>query len=281
MPVELDDNLRRELVDLLADVPALRERSGRDAWLKRNLPQSVQDQIGHREDNARRDLTFIISAVQKLQLQDGRWVILILLDDLLKELEDITLGNDIKEVRKKIAETLESPRREPRLSPELLQPELPPPGDPRRQEWLRKLGFKRDPFLYTDGGTDPFLQEYFYFGMRHFYHIQGDVSRPGTVFVFGPPGSGKSSLRNVIAQLCRKDGILPVVYHNFGPLVSRCEKGEGVQVADHVAQMLKTAIRTLAEELEKESTPLQKTEPATIVRNQLWLVTIQPGVGIY
>mgnify|MGYP000744379132 CR=1 FL=1 len=154
-----------------------------------------------------------------------------------------------------------------------------PSGPPKkltpRDKWMAELGFKRDPFLYTDGGADPFLQEYFYFGMKHFYHIQGDVSRPGTVFVFGPPGSGKSSLRNVIAQLCRKDGILPVVCQNFGPLVSKCEKGESVQVADHVAQMLKTAIRTLAEELEKESTPLQKTEPATIVRNQLWLYVSQ------
>jgi energy-coupling factor transporter ATP-binding protein EcfA2 len=157
-----------------------------------------------------------------------------------------------------------------------------PLGPPKklglREKWIARLGFKRDPFLYTDGEKDPYLQEYFYFGMRHFYHIRGDISRPGTIFVFGPPGSGKSSLRNVIAQLCRKEGILPVVYWDFGSLVRKCEKGESVQAEDYVSRILKTAIRTLAGDLEtesaeegKEATSLQEIEQAKIARNQLWL----------
>jgi len=86
----------------------LRGRAGRDAWLARNLPQNVQDQI-RRDDNCRNDLTFIIAAIQNLQLGDGRWVILILLDDLLSDLQGTKLGDDIERVREEIARSLEPP----------------------------------------------------------------------------------------------------------------------------------------------------------------------------
>jgi energy-coupling factor transporter ATP-binding protein EcfA2 len=141
-----------------------------------------------------------------------------------------------------------------------------------RAEWLQRLGFKRDPFLYTDGGTDPFLQEYFYFGMRHFYNVF-DVSKLGTIFVFGPPGSGKSSLRNVISQLGRKENIFPVVYQDFGPLVRKHQRGEGVQVEDHVTQISKTALRTLVKLADEEAISLLTgtDDRSRIIRNQLWL----------
>lgn len=143
----------------------------------------------------------------------------------------------------------------------------------RRQQWINRLGFKRDPFRFKNGGTDPYLQEYFYSDMKHFYDILGDVSRPGTIFVFGPPGSGKSSLRNVITQLCRKERIFPVVYQDFGQLVCKHQE-ERVQAEDHVTQILKTALRTLvdlAEESDKEDVSSPETEENKIIRNQLWL----------
>ncbi len=124
---------------------------------------------------------------------------------------------------------------------------VPPKRLGPREKWIAQLGFKRDPFRYIDGGTDQFLQEYFYFRMRHFYDVF-DVSRPGTVFVFGPRGSGKSSMRNVISQLCQKEEIFPVVYRDFSLLVHKCQQGEGegIQIEDHVTQILKTALRALA-----------------------------------
>jgi energy-coupling factor transporter ATP-binding protein EcfA2 len=142
----------------------------------------------------------------------------------------------------------------------------------RRAEWLQQLGFKRDPFLYTDGGTDPFLQEYFYFGMRYFYDVF-DASKLGTIFVFGPSGSGKSSMRNVIAQLCRNEDILPVVYQDFGPLVRKHQRGERVQIEDHVMQILKIALRTLAALVYQEAVSLlsETDDRNRIIRNQLWL----------
>lgn len=143
-----------------------------------------------------------------------------------------------------------------------------------REKWIKRLGFKRDPFLYRDGGIDPFLQEYFYFGMKHFHDIRGDVFRLETVFVFGPPGSGKSSMRNVISQWCQKEGILPIVYNDFGPLARKHQSKEGVRVEDHVTQILKTALEDLAD-LAKESVaedmPLLEAEEGKIIRNQLWL----------
>lgn len=150
----------------------------------------------------------------------------------------------------------------------------PPPKLTPREKWVARLGFKRDPFLYTDGGNDPYLQEYFY-RMKYFYDILGDVSRPGTVFVFGPPGSGKSSLRNVIKQTCPPDNILPVVYQDFGSLVRKYQEEKAVQTEDHVAQILRVALRTLAglEKLTETSSP--ETEKTRIIRNQLWLYVSQ------
>jgi len=110
MSVELDNNLRRNLVDLLADVPALRERAGRDAWLARNLPRNVQDQI-RRDDNCRNDLTFIVDAVQNLQLKDGRWLTLNLIDDVLDKMRGTIIAQELSRLRREIQRSLEPPTR--------------------------------------------------------------------------------------------------------------------------------------------------------------------------
>ncbi|MBN1891052.1 MAG: putative DNA binding domain-containing protein [Thermoflexales bacterium] len=271
---ELKDILGK-LTDLLVKVPRLGDRKGRDAWLSKNLERNMYDQI-HRDDNCRNDLSFIISDTQNLYLQDGRWAVDILLDDLVNELRGIKLADDIKEVREEIARILErapvgpKPLPKPKTPGPKSEPILP--GDPKRQEWLKRLGFRRDPFFYTDGGSDPYLQEYFYFDMRHFADIRADISKPGTVFVFGPSGSGKSSLRNVISQLCPQDGILLLVYQDLAPLV-RDKEGDGVQEG-HVTQILKTALRTLAnlaKQLSEKIESLPETEENNTIRNQLWL----------
>lgn len=148
----------------------------------------------------------------------------------------------------------------------------PPDKRTRREKWIERLGFKRDPFLYTDGEKDPYLQEYFYVHMRHFQDIS-DLSREEAVFVFGPPGSGKSSIRNVISQLYRNANILPIVYKDFGPLVRKHRNGEKIAIEDHVTLILQTALRTLTEleiVAEKEDSPLQEPEERKIIRNQLW-----------
>lgn len=114
---------------------------------------------------------------------------------------------------------------------------------PPRLDWLHRLGFRRDPFRYSDVETGPFLQEYYY-RVKHFHDVF-DVNEPRTTLVFGPPGSGKSSMRNVISQLCRKFNIFPIVYQDFGPLVRKHQEGKRVQVKDHVEQILRVALRDL------------------------------------
>lgn len=280
MPVELDDKLRDKLVDLLDQVPSLEDRGARDAWLK-CLPKNAQDQITSRHDNRKIDLKFIISASQTLRLGHDRWAILILLDDVVKGLVGITLSADITRVREEVAGALESLPDEQRVSaPDSTQAEPTPSGNPKRQEWIKRLGFKRDPFLYKEGEKDPYLQEYFYFDMQNFSNISGDVSswgkvdvsQSGTVFVFGRAGSGKSTLRNVISQRCRNYDILPVVYQDMGPLASMVERGERVHVKDHVRLMLELARRALLDEREKsdkrDTAPAQ-TERNKIIRDQL------------
>ncbi|MBD3157352.1 MAG: hypothetical protein GF309_01060 [Candidatus Lokiarchaeota archaeon] len=139
-----------------------------------------------------------------------------------------------------------------------------------RGVWLRQLGFKLDPFLYTDGGSDPYLQEYFY-KVSGFFDILGSPYRLGVVIVFGPPGSGKSSLRNVVAQMSRTEGVLSVVYRDFGPLVDEIRQGREVQIYNHIEQILKAAIRTLDAELRSGTIALTESgELDQVIRDQLW-----------
>jgi len=264
MAMELDDSLRRQLIDLLADVPGLRERKSRDAWLVRNLPRNVQNLITPRDDHCKNDLTFIINVVQGLQLEDDRWAILILVDDLLNELQGVKF-DDLRRVREEITDALEKSLVEPKEpSSEPSQSEPPPRGDPKRQDWLSRHGFRWDPFIYPSGEKDPHLQDYFY-EVDPFWDIV-DAER-GPIIVFGLPGSGKSSLRSASLQYRYRnnDHILAVIYRDFGPLVSKCEEGKGVQVEDHVKQILKMALEALSTQ-----TP---TNPDKILQKHLWLYT--------
>jgi hypothetical protein len=264
MPVELDDKLREKLVDLLDQVPSFEDRAARDAWLK-CLPKKVQGQITSRHDNGRIDLRFIISAVQPIRLKDGRWAILLLLGNLLKDLEGIELRNDIQKVYKEIAGELESSSEEPgELHREHPQPDqlTASLGDPNRREWLKLRGFKWDPFLHTRGERDPHLQRYFHLhNVSPFWDIVD--AEKGPILIFGPPGSGKSSLRSVILRYRKNDRLLAVVYRDFGLLVSKCQEGKNVLLEDHVKQILKTALETLSTQ-----TP---TNLNKILRDHLWL----------
>lgn len=145
-------------------------------------------------------------------------------------------------------------------------------GDSNRQKWLKQLKFKLDPFEYPDGAHDPNLARYFY-RRPEFPEILGNASKLEPVLVFGVPGSGKSSLRNVIAQICRTENILPVVYDNLKPLLD----GRGnfaIHVEQHVEQILKVALEILAMQIEKQSSPLQQADPENstikLLRKRLW-----------
>lgn len=104
----MDSQLSAKLVNLLCDYPRLATRDGRDAWLL-SLPSSVRKQIVRRHEDCKIDLTFIIDAVQNLQLQDGRWPILILIDHVLDEAKDLTIERDLSRLRQELHKSLEPP----------------------------------------------------------------------------------------------------------------------------------------------------------------------------
>ena len=104
----MDNQVRTELINLLCNYPSLATREGRDAWLL-NLPSSVRNQIVRRHENCKIDLAFIIDAVQNLQLQDGRWPILILIDAVLSEAEGLAIAQKLSRLRQEIHRALEPP----------------------------------------------------------------------------------------------------------------------------------------------------------------------------
>ncbi|MDY7079230.1 MAG: putative DNA binding domain-containing protein [Chloroflexota bacterium] len=143
-----------------------------------------------------------------------------------------------------------------------------------REEWIKSLGFKLDPFWEIDGGDDPHLLDYFY-RVPNFLDILGDISRPEAVLVFGNAGSGKSSLRNAIARMSRNDGALPVVLHDFGPLVNQSQQRRSIQITDHVALMLKVTISAWFEELSQEAVTVLRSEDTKNIRNYLWSYVLE------
>jgi len=257
--MSLDNQLRTQLIELLASHPPLTTRAGRDAWLM-NLPDDIRNLILARHEHCKTDLAFIIDAVKGLQLlEDGRRPISILIDASLSEMVNLTSGQKLKELRQKIEEDSSSPV--PHLQEWPVQ---------NRKEWLKYHKFRLDPFLYTDGANDPYLSQYFY-RAGIFGDVLRDPSRLETILVFGADGSGKSSLRNAIMQVCRKDGIMPVVYQDFGELVAKHEEGQSIQAQDHVTQILKIVIRILAEDADNRTISLSKSGNNRVIRNHLWL----------
>lgn len=110
-----------------------------------------------------------------------------------------------------------------------------------RQEWLDLVGFEIDPFGGSDGSTDPNFKEYFV-KVRGQWDILGEPSRPENVFVFSKKGVGKSSLRRMIAVLCRDLGALAVEYTNFSGLLSDLQNGKTIQGSSHLRAILQSTL---------------------------------------
>jgi hypothetical protein len=140
-----------------------------------------------------------------------------------------------------------------------------------REYWIRRLGFKWDPFLYKYGESDIYLKYYFYDNMKHYHSIKGDPSRLQTVFVFGAPGSGKSSLRNVIAQHCEEEDTLPVEYYNFTSLIDKYKKNETVKIEDHIRLILKKIILQIEKIDKSKLSSSYIADSDKTIRNELWL----------
>ena len=140
-----------------------------------------------------------------------------------------------------------------------------------RERWVAIIGFERDPFESIDGSIDPNLKHYFYFRMRHFDEIY-DVERAKINIILGPPGSGKSSIRNVLSQLYRqRENILPVEYKNFGA-ISVSNTDSKIDLDNHLIQIIRATLKTLANEIRNMELEVSKLgeEHKTIYSDFLW-----------
>lgn len=102
---DLDNKLLTELTNLLCDETHFNTRDARDAWLL-ELPGNARNLITRRHDHCKYDLTFIIDAVKYHQLADGRWIILILTDALLRDFKGLMIGKKLESLYQKIERNL-------------------------------------------------------------------------------------------------------------------------------------------------------------------------------
>jgi len=122
-----------------------------------------------------------------------------------------------------------------------------------REEWRDFFGFVYDPFLPVDGSKDEHLLRYFW-PVIGFYSLTEELASFSSRLVFGPPGSGKSSLGNAVAQACRDAGQLPVIYSDLQPLEEALARN--AQVPDiYVHMLLKAAMSGLDAEVRAHGRP--------------------------
>ena len=98
--------LRAELIRLLCEYPPLTQRAPRDAWVM-YLPDAARRQITRRDDNCVTDLTFIVNALWRAQLNDGRWPILILIDAVATEMAGLVIQNRLRRLGHLISKSYE------------------------------------------------------------------------------------------------------------------------------------------------------------------------------
>lgn len=103
----MNTKINSDVIKTLCNYQPLSSRSGRDSWLMNNLSSKVRNVIVRRHDNCRTDLTFIFDAIGKLQLSDGQWPIVILIDALIVDTEDLKIGDELKSLRKELMKALE------------------------------------------------------------------------------------------------------------------------------------------------------------------------------
>jgi hypothetical protein len=120
-----------------------------------------------------------------------------------------------------------------------------------RKKFLKAWDFAFDPFYSTDGAEDQFLLHYYYFPENYQGMIIEQSKSLETFWIFGPPGSGKSSLRSII--LANVTGLvdpnLVIEYHDFTPLINKFRAAETVRTEDHLEEMIRAAIQKIFEEI--------------------------------
>ena len=79
---------------------------------------------------------------------------------------------------------------------------------------FNKLGFKENPFAYTDADKEQLITEYFV-PPPYFEAIQGDYNSPSSSVVLAPRGSGKTAQRKMIEEWSKDKPVLSVTVDRF------------------------------------------------------------------
>lgn len=83
-----------------------------------------------------------------------------------------------------------------------------------QKEFLAKLGFRDDPFQFTNADQEEHLQSYFV-PPPYFSSVWGDPSAPQSHVVFAPRGGGKSAQRRMIEYKSEGSSIFAITYDRF------------------------------------------------------------------
>lgn len=102
----MDPKLRSKLVDLLCQVPRLKSREGRDAWLSISLPSNIYEFLNRKGQSCKDDLTLIFSQIEETRLINGEWCLLNLIDQALIDAHGLAVEQELRAMRHIISKAL-------------------------------------------------------------------------------------------------------------------------------------------------------------------------------
>ena len=119
-------------------------------------------------------------------------------------------------------------------------------------QWLSTVGLSGNPFSRRQADADDNLPRYFHLFIPYFDELLGITGGPlHTAIVFGEQGSGKSALRQMMGHYASRlpDGrsVLAIPYTDFALLAEKADRGKRITPRDHVEQIIKIGVRTLAQ----------------------------------
>ena len=111
----MDRELHSELVSLLLNIPGMDDYTTRSSLLA-GIPNPLRLSLPRSQPNAYTDISGLVSELAKMQLRDGRWAVLILIDNALLRLEGTKDGEQLEDLRHQIEAFLQQKEHDPFFS---------------------------------------------------------------------------------------------------------------------------------------------------------------------